>query len=188
MWPHEWSGQIASIGARASRDWMVGIACNPNASIQQRKRAVSLFLFTRSREAAENRPSFHRAALRFATGGAMLRAVRSLSLALGILVVGACRQTTAPPVTLALSLQANTTVAQPGDTITFTVTASANNLFGVTIDYGDTTGDQYSTGGASTARVTFKHAYQATGSYAVRATVSDAIVGEKEASISIVVN
>ncbi|HEX6314814.1 MAG TPA: HEAT repeat domain-containing protein [Gemmatimonadaceae bacterium] len=33
---------IASIGGRASREWIVGIARNPDASIQQRKRAVSL--------------------------------------------------------------------------------------------------------------------------------------------------
>jgi HEAT repeat protein len=33
---------IATIGGKASRDWIVGIARDPNAQIQQRKRAISL--------------------------------------------------------------------------------------------------------------------------------------------------
>ncbi len=33
---------VATIGGKASRDWIVGIARDPNAPIQQRKRAVSL--------------------------------------------------------------------------------------------------------------------------------------------------
>lgn len=118
----------------------------------------------------------------------MLGVVRTFVLVLAIASLAACRQTTAPPAPLTVSLEATASVAQPGDTITFTVNASANNLFGVVIDFGDTTGDQYSTGGASTARVRFKHAYQSRGSYTVRTTVSDAIMGEKEASIPIVVN
>lgn len=117
----------------------------------------------------------------------MLGSVRILLTALAVLAI-ACRQTTAPPAPLVVTLEANTAVAQPGDTVTFTVNATANNLFGVVIDFGDSTGDQYSTGGASTARVTFKHAYTLSGTYVVRATVSDAIAGDKEASVTIGVN
>lgn len=117
----------------------------------------------------------------------MLGHVRILVLVLVLFTI-ACRQTTAPPAPLVVSLEANTAVAQRGDTITFTVNASANNLFGVVIDFGDASGDQYSTGGASTARVTFKHAYTSSGTYLVRATVSDAIAGDKEASLTIGVN
>ena len=39
-----------------------------------------------------------------------------------------------------------------------------------------------------TARVTFKHAYNAAGTFTVRAVVTDAIYGDKEATKSIVVN
>jgi hypothetical protein len=117
----------------------------------------------------------------------MLGAVRILFITLAILAI-ACRQSTAPPSPLVVTLEANTAVAQPGDTVTFTVNATANNLFGVVIDFGDANGDQFSTGGASTARVTFKHAYTLSGTYVVRATATDAIAGEKEASLTIGVN
>jgi hypothetical protein len=105
-----------------------------------------------------------------------------------IALMAACRQTTEPPVQLVVALEANRTVVVPGDTVTFTVNATGNNLFGVVMDYGDSLSDQYATGGALTARVSFKHAYTAAGSFTVRAIVTDALVGEKEASIAIVVN
>ena len=110
---------------------------------------------------------------------------------LGIILMfclGACRQTTEPPVDLVISLAANKTTAARGDTVTFVVNATGNNLFGVVIDYGDTGGDQYASSGALTARVTFKHAFLAAGNFTVRATVTDAIVGEKEATVSVIVN
>jgi hypothetical protein len=43
-------------------------------------------------------------------------------------------------------------------------------------------------GGALTARVTFKHVYSAAGSFTVRASVTDAVAGVKEATLAIVVN
>ena len=99
-----------------------------------------------------------------------------------------CRQTVAPPIAVSISLQANATVTQRGDTVVFTINAAGNNLVGITVDYGDSAGDQYATGGALSARVTFKHVYVTAGAYTVRAVVTDAISGEKEASTSIVVN
>lgn len=100
----------------------------------------------------------------------------------------ACRQTTEAPTQLSVSLQANTSLVPRGDTVTFQVNADGNNLVGVIIDYGDDAMDQYATGGALSARVTFKHAYSAAGSFTVRASVTDAIAGVKEATVSIVVN
>ena len=105
-----------------------------------------------------------------------------------VIATSACRQTTEPPVQLTVSLQANTTVVPRGDTITFIVNAAGNNLFGAIIDYGDQTSDQYAAGGALSARITFKHAYSAAGTYTVTATVTDAIAGEREATIAVVVN
>ena len=104
------------------------------------------------------------------------------------IVLVACRQTTEPPIGVTVSLTANTTVVPRGDTVTFTVNAAGNNLFGVVIDYGDNSTDLYPTGGALSARVTFKHAYSVAGSYTIRATVTDAIAGEREATVSLVVN
>jgi plastocyanin len=105
-----------------------------------------------------------------------------------LLVSAACRQTTESPGQLTVSLQANTTVVPRGDTVTFIVNAAGNNLFGAVIDYGDQSGDQYATGGALSARITFKHVYDAAGNYTVKATVTDAVAGEREATIVVVVN
>ena len=102
--------------------------------------------------------------------------------------LAACRQSTEPPVPLTVSIQANTTVVPRGDTVTFIVNAAGNNLFGAMIDYGDQTSDQYGTGGALSARITFKHAYDTAGTYTVTATVTDAVAGEREATIAVVVN
>ena len=110
-----------------------------------------------------------------------------VALTCGI-AISSCRQSTEPPVQVTVSLQANPTVVPRGDTVTFTVIAAGNNLFGAVIDYGDETGDQYGTGGALSARITFKHAYSSAGTYTVTATVTDAIAGEREATIAIVVN
>ena len=108
---------------------------------------------------------------------------------LGMTVLAlACRQTTEPPIGLSVSIQANTAVVLRGDTVAFQVNAAGNNLIGVLIDFGDSATDQYATGGALTARVTFKHAYSTAGSYTVRATVTDAISGEKDVTTVVVVN
>ena len=87
-----------------------------------------------------------------------------------------------------MTLEASHAAAQRGDTVTFTVNATGNNLFGVVLEFGDSDVDQYATNGALTARVTFKHAYNAAGTFTVRAVVSDAIAGDREATRSIVVN
>ena len=105
-----------------------------------------------------------------------------------LLLTGSCRQTTEPPLSLVVSLESSRSTATRGDTVTFTVNAAGNNLVGVVIDFGDQTGDLYATGGASTARVTFKHVFQTTGNFTVSAVVTDAIVGEKESTTAVVIN
>src|SRR4030095_1238594 len=102
--------------------------------------------------------------------------------------VVACRQSVEPPVDVSISLSASSLTAHRGDTVSFVINAAGNNLFGVAIEYGDSNTDLYSTGGALSAHVTFKHVYEATGTFTVRAVVTDALAGEKEASTSIVVN
>ena len=115
--------------------------------------------------------------------------MRLILLGLSIAMMSvACRQPTSTAIQISVVLEASPTVVQRGDTVTFVVNITANNLFGVVIDYGDSNLDQYSTGGASTARVTFKHAYATSGSYTARATVSDALVGDREVTQVIVVN
>jgi len=105
-----------------------------------------------------------------------------------IACLAACRTTTAPVVQLQVTLESSQLTAVTGDTVTFTVRATGNNLVGVVMDFGDSATDQYAMGGALTARVTFKHAFQTTGTFTVSAVVTDAIAGEKEANIGILVN
>lgn len=99
-----------------------------------------------------------------------------------------CRQSTAPLVPLQVSLESSHLTALTGDTITFTVRATGNNLVGVVMDFGDSGTDQYAMGGALTARVTFRHPFETPGTYTVRAVVTDAVVGEKDATVGILVN
>lgn len=105
-----------------------------------------------------------------------------------MLFLGSCRQTTEPPVPVLVTLELSRTTAARGDTISFTIHATGNNLIGVVVDFGDQVTDQYAMGGARTARVTFKHAFQDAGSFTVNAVVTDAIAGDKDASAGVVIN
>lgn len=108
---------------------------------------------------------------------------RLLCFAFGILA--ACSAETLAPLPLAISIDASRTTAAPGDSVSFEVIAQGGQLIGITVTYGDGTEDQFATGGARTARVTFRHAFPAAGTYQVRATVTDAVAGEKDAAMEI---
>lgn len=112
---------------------------------------------------------------------------RLLVVLLGI-GLGGCRQTTEPPIGLVATVESSRSTAARGDTVSFIVSATGNNLVGVVIDFGDQTGDLFATGGARTARVTFKHVFQTAGSFTVSAVVTDAIVGDKESTTVVVIN
>jgi PKD repeat protein len=118
----------------------------------------------------------------------MLERMRQALLG-SLLLVGlaACGDASLDPLPLQISVEANRTTAAPGDAIDFVVNAQGGQLVGVTIDFGDNSGEQFGTGGARTARITFTHTYSATGTYQVRATVTDALAGEKEAAIEVLV-
>lgn len=108
--------------------------------------------------------------------------------ALVLVGISACGPSSAEPLALDVRLEAARTTVAPGDTIAFVVTAQGGNLFGVELDYGDSTTVQYATGGARTARVTFRHAYLTRGTYTARAVATDALAGQKDASLEIRVN
>jgi len=113
----------------------------------------------------------------------MRRGVRtSLLLLLG---AAGCGDGSLDPLPLEVTLEAGRTAAAPEETIAFVVNARGGSLVGVEIDYGDGGAAVRSTSGARTARVTFEHAYAAAGVYAVRATVTDAVAGTKEAGLEI---
>ena len=130
-----------------------------------------------------------RAGLAFLFRGHDARVMKLLPLGFFLVAcLAACRQTTAPLVPLQVTLESSQLTAIPGDTITFTVRATGNNLVGVVMDFGDSGSDQYGMGGALTARVTFKHAFVTTGTFTVSAVVTDAVAGEKEATVGVLVN
>jgi len=118
----------------------------------------------------------------------MLGAMKHIATVMALVGTVACRQATAPPEAVTVTLESSRATTQRGDTVSFIVSASGNNLVGIVFEFGDSGVDQYATGGALTARVTFKHAYTAAGTFTARAIVTDAIFGEKEATKSIVVN
>jgi len=97
----------------------------------------------------------------------------------------ACGDNHLDPLPFQVSVGANSTSPALGDTVRFTVTAQGGDLVGVETDYGDGSGDAFNTGGARTARVLFRHVYSARGTFTMRATVTDALAGLKEATIDI---
>jgi len=105
-----------------------------------------------------------------------------------VIGLAACTPATLEPKPLDIGVEANRTTTVPGDTLTFVVSAQGGTLAGIEIDFGDNILDQFGTGGARTARVTFRHAYLERGSYTVRAIVTDAAAGQKQATIEVRVN
>lgn len=113
---------------------------------------------------------------------------RVLGALLGaMLCVLACGDGSLDPLPLHVTIAAGRTTGAPGDVITFVVTAQGAGLVGVTIDYGDDSGDQRGTSGARTAHVTFSHAYSVAGVYQVRATATDATTGSQAAEVQITI-
>ena len=107
-----------------------------------------------------------------------------------LLVAGTatCTNESLGPLPLDVSIESNVQTTVTGDSVTFTVSAQGGNLLGVQMDYGDGGTDLYATYGARTARVTFRHAFDATGTYTVSAAVTDAVAGQKDASLQIRIN
>lgn len=99
-----------------------------------------------------------------------------------------CGQSTAPAEPLVVTVQASAATISVGDTLSVVVNATGNNLVGVFIEYGDAEADQYAMSGATSARVTFKHAFETAGTFTIRAVVTDAIAGDKEATVAVAVH
>jgi hypothetical protein len=106
------------------------------------------------------------------------------------MVVGlaACRDSDLAPLPFGVAMKASRLAAAPGDTVRFVVTAQGGTLLGLEADYGDGTAEAHATGGARTARVTFRHAYRLKGAYTVGVTATDATAGQRRASIEVLVN
>lgn len=97
----------------------------------------------------------------------------------------ACGDNSLQPLPLDVKLEASPATAAPGDTINFLVRAQGGSLVGIDMDFGDNTADAFGTAGARTAIVTFRHAFLTTGNFLVRATVTDALAGQKDATVQV---
>jgi hypothetical protein len=100
----------------------------------------------------------------------------------------ACGDGSLDPLPLSIALEASSTTAAPGETVHFVVDAQGGSLLGVSIDFGDDTGNQFATGGARRAHVPFSHAFSVAGVYLVRATATDATAGSRHADVRITVS
>lgn len=121
-------------------------------------------------------------------GVAIVGAMRPLLFSAMIVAIASACSRALEPLPLAITLDATPSTAATDDSITFVVGAQGGQLFGVEIDFGDTSTDQYATSGARTARVTFRHAYASAGTFTVRAVVTDARAGQKEASAEVTIH
>jgi|SRR5437870_5149325 len=110
---------------------------------------------------------------------------RAILLLAAAAVPLACSDAHLDPLPFQVSVAANSTSPALGDTVQFTVTTQGGQLVRVETDYGDNSGDAFNTAGARTARVLFRHPYAARGTFTMRATVTDAVAGLKDATIDI---
>lgn len=110
-------------------------------------------------------------------------------LTIGALVLAAvtasCIGGDLDPLPLDITMTASKTTTVATDSISFVVNAQGNALLGIDADFGDGATAMQPTQGARTAKVTFRHAYTGVGTFQVTATVTDAVLGMKSASVSV---
>jgi plastocyanin len=112
------------------------------------------------------------------------------SLTSGLLAAAlalSCGDNALDPLPLDVQISASSVSVAPGATVDFVVTAQGGALVGIETDYGDGDTDLLPTGGARTARSTFHHTFLAAGVYTVTATITDALAGQKAASVQVTV-
>jgi hypothetical protein len=128
----------------------------------------------------------HEAAERFRNRTRMMRrTILALAALAAVAVAFACGDNRLDPLPFQVSAAASSLSPSLGDTVNFVVTAQGGQLVGMTVDYGDNGTDMFGTGGARTARVTFRHPYAARGTFQFRATVTDALAGQLDATVDV---
>lgn len=110
--------------------------------------------------------------------------MRRLLVSCAVVLLAACSDAGSDP-QIIIVLQVTPSAAAVGDTITFVTTAAASSLATIGITYGDNSSESYDTGGLSNVQATFKHVYQAAGTYQVRTTATDSRSGSRSTSLSV---
>lgn len=98
-----------------------------------------------------------------------------------------CLDPIRPKPPLNVTINAAPLTVTVGQEVNFTVNAQGNDLLQVVALFGDGAEETVQTGGATTARVNFAHAYAAAGTYTVTGRAIDGVEGQRDATIQIAV-
>jgi hypothetical protein len=102
-------------------------------------------------------------------------------------LLSACLDPVPPKPPLNVTVTATPVVAAVGQAVTFVVNAQGNDLRQVGVFYGDGATDVVETGGATTARIEFGHAYTAAGTYDVIGRAVDGVEGQRDVTTQVTV-
>ena len=105
-----------------------------------------------------------------------------LAALLGV-TAAACLKTT-DPLPLDITIEPPTSITTI-DSVSFVVRAQGEAILGIETSFGDSETAFFPAGGARTATVTFRHRYTQSGTYDVTASVSDAVLGQKAATVQV---
>ena len=97
----------------------------------------------------------------------------------------ACSSYGAEPLALDVRIAADKLDTVSGDSISFEFNAQGGRLEALRIDWGDGTALDESALSARTMLKRVKHAYGATGTFEVKATIHDSFAGQKTSSLSV---
>lgn len=110
--------------------------------------------------------------------------MKALYAAMLILGIAGCTKSV-EPLALTITAQATPTSAAPGDSITVVTNVQGNAVVGVAVDFGDGTVFETAFGGVRTGKVTYRHAYAATGTFTITATVHDAAEDQRSTTMTV---
>ena len=98
-----------------------------------------------------------------------------------------CGDYTLDPLPLNVTITATPTSSPINQDIVFEVRAQGGQLLGLIVDYGDGVTQDEDLRSSRTAEATLRHAYTTPGVYNVTAGVADAILGDKQASVTVTI-
>ena len=108
---------------------------------------------------------------------------RIVACAIAAVGLVACFETVEPlPLDIVIEPPTNITTV---DSVNFVVSAQGSSVVGVEATFGDGEMSFFNTGGARTAKLTFRHRYTQSGTYDVTATATDAVLGTKSVSVQV---
>jgi hypothetical protein len=111
--------------------------------------------------------------------------MKVLYAAMCLFAVAGCAGSVEPAAPLTVTAQVTPTSAARGDSITVVANVQGELVTGVTVDFGDGTVEEQGFGGVRTGKVTYRHAYDATGTFTITATVRDATDDQRTATATV---